>query len=115
MNIRFISPCLFFRSFPNIKKVWAINNDPARKFDPSRHMHDISLSTESAAKVNPAERDHFTFGSGHRICLGMHVADRSLFLAMPCMLWAFKIGGGKDKHGNYEVIEHDAIISVFSV
>ena len=90
---------------------WSLN---PRKFDPSRYMHDTSLSTEPAARADPAERDHFTFGSGRRICPGMHVADRSLFLAIPCTLWAFKIEGGKDKHGNYEVIERDAITPGFS-
>ena len=71
------------------------------KFDPSRHMHDTSLLTESAARADPAERDHLTFGLGRRICPGMHVAGHSLFLAIARMLWTFKTKEGKTNTRSY--------------
>ncbi|KAH0840986.1 cytochrome P450 [Fonsecaea pedrosoi] len=92
-----------------VQNIWGINNDPVRypnprKFDPLRYIDDRMLSQESAAQADPALRDHFTFGSGRRICPGMQVADRSLFMVIARMLWAFDI----ERVGD-EVIENDAM------
>lgn len=35
------------------------------------------------------KRDHFMFGAGRRMCQGIHIAERSLFLAVSRLLWAF--------------------------
>ncbi|EXJ76269.1 uncharacterized protein A1O5_00777 [Cladophialophora psammophila CBS 110553] len=94
-----------------VQNIWGINNDPVRypnprKFDPTRYIHDAMLSQESAAQGDPALRDHFTFGSGRRICPGMQVADRSLFIVISRILWAFDI----DRVDN-EIIDNDAMTS----
>ena len=83
-----------------IPNVWAINMDPARyeaprEFRPERYMCEPYLSStlaDSSNATNPRNRDSFTFGMGRRVCQGMHVAERSLFLAIARMLWAFDIG-----------------------
>lgn len=36
-------------------------------------------------------RDHFGYGSGRRICVGLHVAERSMFLNIARLCWAFHI------------------------
>ncbi|KAK8024078.1 cytochrome P450 [Apiospora rasikravindrae] len=74
--------------------VWGIQNDPARhpdprRFDPSRWATDSQNSAEAANNPDVSQRDHFAFGAGRRICQGMHIADRSLFLAISRTLWAF--------------------------
>ncbi|KAK7946581.1 cytochrome P450 [Apiospora aurea] len=74
--------------------VWGIQNDPARhthprRFDPSRWAADAQNSAEAANNPDVSKRDHFAFGAGRRICQGMHIADRSLFLAISRTLWAF--------------------------
>lgn len=76
--------------------VWAIHSDEkrhprSREFDPSRYLGDNTTSYESATAADARQRDQFTFGAGRRICQGMHIADRSLLLAMARLLWAFKI------------------------
>lgn len=38
-----------------------------------------------------SQRDQYSFGTGRRICSGMHLAERSLFLAISRILWAFKV------------------------
>lgn len=83
---------------------WAINNDPTRvlnprRFQPERHLHDSTTSMESASLPDPSKRDHFTFGAGRRICPGIHIADRSLFVAVSRLLWGFKIEQGVDEGG----------------
>ncbi|KAK3076953.1 hypothetical protein LTS18_011567, partial [Coniosporium uncinatum] len=71
-----------------------------RKFDPDRFVDDYQSSADAAANPDVSKRDHFTFGAGRRICQGMHIADRSLFLGMARMLWAFDFKPEKDQHGN---------------
>lgn len=46
-----------------------------------------------------SKRDQFTFGAGRRLCQGMHLAERSLFLGMSRILWAFDITPALDENG----------------
>ncbi|KAI8932188.1 hypothetical protein NX059_011068 [Plenodomus lindquistii] len=85
--------------------VWGIHFDPSRYtnpevFDPLRFADDPSTSYESANNPDISKRDHFGFGASRRVCQGMHVVDRSLFLAISRLLWAFDIAKMKDAHGN---------------
>jgi cytochrome P450 len=87
-----------------LPNTWAIHNDAARHpdprcFDPTRYMHDRLSAAESASQPDPSLRDHFGFGAGRRICQGMHIAERSLFLAMARILWAFDIRPARDAAG----------------
>lgn len=79
-----------------MNNVWAIHMDPARHsnprvFDPDRFAADFACLADSAGQADPALRDTFTFGAGRRICQGMHVAERSLFLGISRFLWAFEV------------------------
>ena len=87
-----------------MNNVWTINNDPSRapeprRFDPSRYKDDHLGLYDSASNPEAAKRDQFTFGAGRRICQGMHVAERSLFLAMSRILWAFDVTPEQDVEG----------------
>ncbi|KAK3686112.1 cytochrome P450 [Podospora appendiculata] len=67
--------------------VWALHTDPVRypnprTFDPSRYASDFQSSSDAARAADVTQRDHFGFGTGRRICQGMHIADRSMFLAI---------------------------------
>lgn len=79
-----------------MNNAWAINMDPTRapeprKFNPDRHVNDRLSLYDSASNPDGTKRDQFTFGAGRRICPGMHVAERSLFLGIARILWAFDI------------------------
>jgi len=79
-----------------MNNAWAINMDPSRasnprKFDPDRYKDDHLSLYDSASNPDGTKRDQFTFGAGRRICPGMHVAERSLFLGVARILWAFDI------------------------
>lgn len=68
-----------------LNNVWTIHMDPRRcpeprKFDPDRFKDDFLNAAESASQSDPSKRDGFGFGAGRRVCQGMHVAERSLFL-----------------------------------
>lgn len=73
----------------------------ARIFDPSRFMDDDYTLFESATTKNPDKlySRSFVFGAGRRMCQGMHIAERSLFLAIARMLWAFEFDQVVDERG----------------
>ncbi|KAK8862915.1 cytochrome P450 [Apiospora arundinis] len=89
--------------------VWAVAHDPKRhpdpsRFDPTRWAHDQQTSAEAAKNTDATKRDHFVFGAGRRLCQGMHIADRSLFLAMSRLLWAFDFRRAVDESTGREIV-----------
>ncbi|KAK9421440.1 putative Cytochrome P450 [Seiridium unicorne] len=95
--------------------VWNVANDPKRhpnprKFDPTRWANDHQTSAEAASNSDPTKRDHFVFGAGRRLCQGMHIADRSLFLAISRLLWAFDFRRAVDEKGE-EIIPDMAALT----
>ncbi|KAH8649736.1 putative cytochrome P450 [Tricladium varicosporioides] len=87
-----------------MNNVWAIHMDPKRHpsprtFDPERYINDYQSLADAAANPDATKRDQFTFGAGRRICPGIHVAERSLFLGMSRILWAFDIEPQIDGQG----------------
>lgn len=60
-------------------------------FLPERYLGDEYSSTESSKLPDAMERDHWAFGAGRRICPGMTIVEREIFLAVVRLLWAFKI------------------------
>ena len=82
--------------------VYSIHNDetrfPApRRFDPDRFKDDQGDLFFTA--TSPEQRGTWVFGAGRRSCQGLHIAERSLFLAISRMLWAFDIVPAKDEEG----------------
>ncbi|KAF2827188.1 cytochrome P450 [Ophiobolus disseminans] len=74
--------------------VWALHMDPTttpspRTFDPTRFGPNPPTEFESATASDPSQRRNYIFGAGRRVCQGMHIAERSLFLAVTRLLWAF--------------------------
>ncbi|KAF5599132.1 cytochrome P450 monooxygenase oxidoreductase [Fusarium pseudocircinatum] len=79
-----------------LNNVWGIHMDPERhanprQFNPDRYRDDFQSLADAAANPDASKRDQFTFGAGRRICPGIHVAERSLFLGISRILWAFNI------------------------
>lgn len=64
-----------------------------------------SLAADYANLADYDARDHYGYGAGRRLCPGIHLAERTLFLAIANILWAFDILPGRDKSGN--IIEPD--------
>lgn len=94
--------------------VWSANHDlkdfsDPRTFNPDRQVQDTSLF-ESATAQKPAERGQWGFGSGRRMCPGMHVAQNTLLLAISRILWAFQIEPAKGERGNEIGIDRDAVV-----
>lgn len=88
-----------------ISNVYAIHMDPARypeprRFNPNRYKDDFLNLADSTTNPDASKRDQFTFGAGRRVCQGMHVAERSLFLGISRLLWAFDFAPARDVNGN---------------
>lgn len=94
----------------------AIHFDPVRypdpfTFRPERYLHHPKRAAEYAAMADANARDHFSFGTGRRICPGSRFAENALTLALANMIWAFEIRpttsivGGK---------EHDTVLDLSS-
>ena len=70
------------------------------KFFPDRFLDFPLNAAEYAAHPDVFERDHFGFGGGRRICPGLRVAERSLFINIARILWGFDISHAEDEDGN---------------
>ncbi|KAH8807482.1 putative cytochrome P450 oxidoreductase [Xylogone sp. PMI_703] len=93
--------------------VWSCNNDELqfddpRVFNPARHNSELSLG-QAATAADVRNRDQWTFGAGRRICPGLHMAEKTLFLAIARVLWAFNITPSKDENGEIIHIDRDAV------
>lgn len=73
-------------------------------FNPDRYAGVTQLASE-LANGDWEKRDHYGYGSGRRLCPGIHLAERSLFLAFAKILWALNIEPGVDSAN--EVIQPD--------
>ncbi|KIJ41518.1 hypothetical protein M422DRAFT_60430 [Sphaerobolus stellatus SS14] len=62
-------------------------------FIPERFLGDELSSSDSSKLADPMKRDHWAFGAGRRICPGMAVAEREIWLVISRLLWAFNISG----------------------
>lgn len=101
-----------------MNNVWAIHMDPKRhpdprRFEPDRYIHDTLGLYDSAVNPDGTKRDVFTFGAGRRICPGIHVAERSLFLGIARILWAFDISPAVDDAGNKIIPDQDRLTQGF--
>lgn len=87
--------------------------DP-RRFDPTRYAHDNQTAAEAANNPDATKRDQFIFGAGRRLCQGMHIAERSLFLAIARLLWGFDFHRARDANDREVVPDaHDLTEGMF--
>jgi len=101
-----------------MNNVWGIHMDPARhpeprRFNPDRYLSDHQSLADAAANPDASKRDQFTFGAGRRICPGIHVAERSLFLGMSRILWAFNIEPALDAQGKPMIPDQEKLTQGF--
>lgn len=91
---------------------WGLHHDPTRfanpsQFDPDHFKGVTALAPELAQASDPNDRDHYGYGSGRRICPGIHLAERNMFLAFAKLLWAFEFTSGLDADGKPVEIDTD--------
>ncbi|KAH8998178.1 cytochrome P450 [Lactarius akahatsu] len=77
-------------------------------FNPDRYLGNTLTCAESSKLPNAMDRDHWMFGAGRRICPGIHVAERELWLAISRLLWAFDIRALPDEPISLEEYEGES-------
>ncbi|KAK3688655.1 cytochrome P450 [Podospora appendiculata] len=94
--------------------VWGLHHDEARfpnpdKFDPDRFARQTKLAAEYAASPDYDNRDHYLYGAGRRICPGIHLAEREMFLGAAKLLWGFDFAQQRDAQGRLVPIDTDPL------
>ncbi|KAF4539242.1 Cytochrome p450 protein [Lasiodiplodia theobromae] len=80
-----------------VMPVWGVHHNEKQGFsnpetyDPGRWAEHTRPASELAGLADFTRRDHYSYGSGRRICPGMHLAERTMFRMTAKMLWAFDI------------------------
>lgn len=69
-------------------------------FNPGRYLHMTGLADEYAHAADPEARDHYAYGVGRRLCPGIHLAERTIFVITAKLLWAFDFQPKLDANGN---------------
>ncbi len=90
---------------------WAITRDETlfenpEEFNPERYSNHPLLAPDYAAG-EWKNRDHYGYGSGRRICPGIHLAERNLIVALAKLLWAFCLEHEVDENGDVLPINTD--------
>lgn len=67
---------------------WSIGRDPSVYPDPEVFNPQRWIDADGEIKENPKL---FTFGFGRRACPGLHVANRSVYIAVAHILWSFTL------------------------
>ncbi len=83
----------------------AVYPDPD-KFIPERFI-DPSYPTARAPEgvEYGAQRGHWAFGFGRRACPGQHIGERSMFIVIARLLWAFKFGKSVAADGTVQELD----------
>ncbi|KAI3396191.1 hypothetical protein diail_394 [Diaporthe ilicicola] len=79
-----------------VLNTWTMHHDEGRyhnpmEFNPDRYINDSLTAAQSSNLMDPYERDHWMFGAGRRICPGMIVAEREIWLTISRLIWAFTL------------------------
>ncbi|KAH7327034.1 cytochrome P450 [Rhexocercosporidium sp. MPI-PUGE-AT-0058] len=75
---------------------WAINYDSERwespyEYKPERYLGYNLPAATYINSADPYERDHTSYGAGRRVCPGVHIAEKSLFLNISRIMWGFNV------------------------
>ncbi|GIJ81524.1 hypothetical protein Asppvi_000023 [Aspergillus pseudoviridinutans] len=83
---------------------WAIHRDPElypdpENFNPDRWLNRSYPTYREPLSKYPSLQNFSAFGFGRRICPGMNIAERSLYILPARIMWACRITKAKDERG----------------
>ncbi|CAD6582177.1 MAG: hypothetical protein CYPHOPRED_001859 [Cyphobasidiales sp. Tagirdzhanova-0007] len=98
-----------------VANAWAIHQQPDLYPDPQTFKPERFITSENTFQGVPgAERGHFGFGFGRRVCPGLYIGERSIFIIFSRLLWAFDFGYAHDAQGEEIPIDENEYTSGFS-
>ncbi|GHJ86634.1 hypothetical protein NliqN6_3036 [Naganishia liquefaciens] len=68
---------------------WSIHLDPKLYPEPETCNPERFIRDGKLVGTAQSDRGHHSYGFGRRICPGMYIADRSMFITFTRLLWAF--------------------------
>ncbi|KAI9835775.1 MAG: hypothetical protein M1819_001954 [Sarea resinae] len=76
--------------------IWAMHQNETLypnhdTFNPDRYLNHPKLANDYAVGSDYMNRDHYGYGTGRRMCPGIHLAERSMWRIAAKLLWAFDI------------------------
>ncbi|ORY01425.1 cytochrome P450 oxidoreductase-like protein [Clohesyomyces aquaticus] len=90
---------------------WALQHtdveDP-ESYNPDRYLYHPKGAMYYAGSPDYMKRDHYAYGAGRRICVGIHLAERTQWRVIARLLWAFKIEPAVDDNGTECELDQDA-------
>ncbi|KAH7143493.1 putative O-methylsterigmatocystin oxidoreductase [Dactylonectria macrodidyma] len=75
------------------------------EFRPERHLGSTVRFGTSLTNPDTKKRVTYAFGSGRRMCPGVHLAENSLFIVAARILWAFELKPALDEHGQEILVD----------
>lgn len=78
------------------------------QFNLERFLHHDLGASAYANSSDVKARDHFSYGGGKRICVGIHLAERSLFNMTSRLLQTFDIQPALRPDGSLDAVDADA-------
>lgn len=90
---------------------WSLSHsqyEDADTYNPDRYLHHPGLAFDYAGSSNYEKRDHYAYGAGRRICVGIQLAERTQWRILARLLWAFRIEHAIDKTGGKIDIDLEA-------
>ncbi|KAI0251112.1 cytochrome P450, partial [Lactifluus subvellereus] len=97
--------------------IWHCNHDrtvfgdDADEFRPERYL-DGNGELTTGATTNANQDGHFTYGFGRRACVGRHLANDELFMAMARILWATNLEPARDENGDDVPLDTESLVDV---
>jgi cytochrome P450 len=91
-----------------------IHENP-QEFKPARYLKKPLAAADYLNTSDPYDRDHFTYGAGRRVCPGIHVAEKSLYINIVRTLWGFDIRRSKGADGKLEDLDTTMVRGFLSV
>ena len=77
-------------------------------YNPDRYIGRPLLAMSYAGSPDYENRDHYSYGAGRRICVGIHLAERTQWRLTARLLWAYSIEPEVDEKGNAIDLDTDA-------
>jgi cytochrome P450 len=81
-------------------------------YDPDRYRTNLKTAYQNASRPDYENRDHYAFGTGRRLCPGIHMGERTVWRMTAKILWAFEIKHAADAEGKEVVLDPDNYIAV---
>ncbi|KAI0056025.1 cytochrome P450 [Artomyces pyxidatus] len=99
-----------FANFKACNQDPAVYGEDAAHFVPERHLDADGQLKQGSPDTK--DEGHVGYGFGRRACVGRHLANNTMVIAVAMMLWATNISPAKDEYGVDIPVEAEEFVNV---